>query len=83
MIFVYKEGTVSIFEDGELSDWIAKERFPLFVKVSRSNFQELLGTKKFLVMAVVEEDKLGRITEEMESFRNMIQELVERRDYRK
>lgn len=90
-IFVYKDRKAFLFDQSEeideseggnltsaLSSWVAKERFPRFVKVSRSNFQQLLTTKKFIVMAVVEEDKLGRITDDMTKFRNMLEGIINR-----
>ena len=44
-----------------LQHWILRERFPKFVKVTRGRFQHLMSTKKLLVMAVLEENKLGML----------------------
>ena len=54
-----------------LQNWILRERFPRFVKVTRGRFGHLMSTNKLLVMAVLEENKLGEITPDMEAFRSM------------
>ncbi len=55
-----------------LRQWVLRERFPKFVKVTRGRFSHLMSTNKLLVMAVLEENKLGEITPDMEAFRAMI-----------
>lgn len=59
--------------------WINEERFETFPKVTRGNINELLQTKKFLVLAVVEENKLQQITQEMIEFRDMIESVIRRK----
>jgi hypothetical protein len=59
-----------------LAAWINKERFPKFVKVTRARFGHLLNTKKLLVMAVLEENKIGHISPEMEEFRAMLMQVT-------
>lgn len=59
------EWTITPNETQVLSKWVSRERFPSFLKISRNNFQSLLSTEKFLVMAVLEEDRLGRLTADM------------------
>ena len=54
-----------------------RERFPRFVKVTRGRFGQLMSTKKLLVMAVLEENKLGEITPDMEAFRAMLHSVME------
>ena len=54
-----------------------RERFPRFVKVTRGRFSQLMSTKKLLVMAVLEENKLGEITPDMEAFRAMLHSVME------
>jgi hypothetical protein len=74
-VISYKEGQASEFEEREeeknvteqLHDFVLSERFPRFVKVSRINFQQLLGTRKFIVIVVAEEDKLGNVQDEIAS----------------
>ena len=41
-----------------LHHWVLRERFPRFVKVTRGRFSQLMSTKKLLVVAVLEENKL-------------------------
>lgn len=55
-----------------LHHWLLRERFPRFVKVTRGRFGHLMSTQKLLVMAVLEENKLGEITPDMEAFRGML-----------
>ena len=56
---------------------VLRERFPRFVKVTRGRFSQLMSTKKLLVMAVLEENKLGEITPDMEAFRAMLHSVME------
>ena len=37
-----------------------------------------MSTKKFVVIAVLEENKIGEMTPEMEEFRDMLRSVVER-----
>lgn len=59
-----------------LHRWTNEERFPVFPRVTRSNINEIMSTHKWLVLAVVEENKLAEIaTHEME-FRDLIESIV-------
>lgn len=59
-----------------LHRWVNEERFPWFPKVTRSNINELMSTNKYLVLAVVEENRLQEIeTHELE-FRDMIEAVI-------
>ena len=60
-----------------LHHWVLRERFPRFVKVTRGRFSQLMSTKKLLVMAVLEENKLGEITPDMEAFRAMLHSVMD------
>ncbi|XP_019875387.1 protein disulfide-isomerase TMX3 isoform X2 [Aethina tumida] len=51
--------------------WINEERFEIFPKVTRGNIHQLIETKKYLVLAVVEENVLHELSAEMLEFRNM------------
>jgi hypothetical protein len=42
---------------------------------ARSRFGHLLNTKKLLVMAVLEENKIGNISPEMEEFKAMLMQV--------
>lgn len=46
--------------------WVLRERFPSFVKVSQGSLPSLLKSEKLLVIAVLEENLVGRYTPEME-----------------
>ena len=45
--------------------------------MTRGRFSQLMSTKKLLVMAVLEENKLGEITPDMEAFRAMLHSVME------
>jgi len=60
-----------------LYTWVTVERFPLFLKVTRAKLNNVLATKKLLVMAVLEENKIDEITPEMEDFKDMLRRLIE------
>lgn len=62
--------------DGELDDpfvselsllreWVNHERFPNVVQITSGNFHQVLRIKKYIVMAVMEEDKVGRMSKAM------------------
>lgn len=51
--------------NASMFDWINAERFATFPKITRGNMNQLLQTKKYLVLAVVEENKLQEIPTEM------------------
>jgi thioredoxin domain-containing protein 10 len=51
--------------NASLFDWINAERFATFPKITRGNINQLLQTKKYLVLAIVEENKLQEIPTEM------------------
>lgn len=55
-----------------LAQWVSRERFPGFVKVTHGSLPLLLRTEKYLAIAVLEENLVGRFTSEMESFRDML-----------
>jgi thioredoxin domain-containing protein 10 len=53
------------FLNASMSDWINAERFATFPKITRGNINQLLQTRKYLVLAIVEENKLLEIPTEM------------------
>ncbi|CAO1300067.1 unnamed protein product [Diamesa hyperborea] len=87
VILVYKENTHYYFPLSEdlvdpmhlndsLHTWISQERFLTFPKITRENMYQLKQTKKYLVLAVVEENKLNELeTHELE-FRDMVEQLI-------
>jgi hypothetical protein len=62
---LFKEGLETGHLNASILDWINVERFPTFPRVSRGNIHQILQTKKFIVLAVVEENKLLEIPTEM------------------
>lgn len=83
-VFVYKENTVYFFPDVteteklnvSLTKWVNTERFGTFVKITRGNIHQFMQTSKYLVLAVVVENKLEEVPEEMIAFRNMIKSVI-------
>jgi thioredoxin domain-containing protein 10 len=53
------------FLNASMFDWINAERFATFPKITRGNINQLLQTRKYLVLAIVEENKLLEIPTEM------------------
>nr|CAD7260738.1 unnamed protein product [Timema shepardi] len=90
-LFVFKENSYYFFEDGARSDtldlstlnttmyeWINAERFATFPQVTRGNIHQLLQTKKYLVLAVVKENKLQEVTTDMIEFRDMVESVIKK-----
>lgn len=87
-VFVFKENSYYFFpeyinEETEMEylnasmyDWINAERFATFPKITRGNINQLLQTRKYLVLAIVEENKLQEISTEMLVFRDMIESVI-------
>ncbi|XP_014257444.1 protein disulfide-isomerase TMX3 [Cimex lectularius] len=87
-VFVYKENSHYIFEvdkgmyndrmnlNVSLSEWVNAERFGTFVKITRGNIHQYRQTNKNLVLAVVAENKLEEVPEEMAIFRDMIKSVI-------
>lgn len=89
MILVYKENTHYTFPlsdshdiidpiqlNSTLHNWVCQEKFLTFPRVTRDNIYQLKQTKKYLVLAVVEENKLNElVTHELE-FRDMIEQII-------
>lgn len=83
-ILVYKENTHYFF-DGDsneesfnttLHEWVNEERFLTFPKVTRGNLHQYFQTNKYLVLAVLEENKLQEISSDMLEFRDMVESVV-------
>ena len=60
--------------------WVNCERFLTFPKITRFNINQMFKTKKWLVVVVVEEDKLNQVATHELEFRDMVEELI--RKYR-
>ncbi|XP_046396387.1 protein disulfide-isomerase TMX3 isoform X1 [Ischnura elegans] len=64
-----------------LHEWVNKERFETFLKVTRGNINQVLQTGKYLVLAVLQENKLQDIPSDMIQFRDMVESVIrENRD---
>jgi len=59
-----------------LYTWVMMERFPMFAKVTRGRFHKIMATKKFIVIAVVEENKLEEVSPEMMEFVDMVKQVM-------
>lgn len=59
-----------------LNRWVNEERFAVFPKVTRANIHQIRQTKKYLVLAVVEENKLNEIVSLELEFRDMVETII-------
>lgn len=90
-VFVYKESMHYFFSvepsdendasalNNTLYDWVNEERFETFPKITRGNIHQMMKTKKNLVLAVVEENKLLEISTEMVEFRDMVESVIRKK----
>ncbi|KAG5879522.1 hypothetical protein JTB14_029888 [Gonioctena quinquepunctata] len=91
-VFVHKENSHYFYTVGEgnfqddvdqlnssIHNWINEERFETFPKITEQNINEILRTKKYIVLVVVEENKLFQVPKEMLEFRDMVESLVRKR----
>ncbi|KAK7083970.1 Protein disulfide-isomerase tmx3 [Halocaridina rubra] len=70
--------------NASLTDWINHERFPTFAKVTHGNLHQLWKVKKYLVITVVKENKIGRITTDEDAenyvdgykFKDMVESVI-------
>jgi thioredoxin domain-containing protein 10 len=82
LVLVYKENSHYIFPSSEatesthLNRWVVQEKFLTFPKVSRENMYQLKQTNKFLVLAVVEENKLNELMTHEAEFKDMIEQII-------
>jgi thioredoxin domain-containing protein 10 len=89
VVLVYKEGTHFVFPlsdafaDVEASNlnesmhsWIMREKFLTFPKITRENLHQLRQTGKFIVIAVVEENKLLELETHEQEFRDMVEQII-------
>ncbi|XP_055941209.1 protein disulfide-isomerase TMX3-like isoform X2 [Argiope bruennichi] len=82
-VFVCKDGSCFRYDEDlidshniSLRDWVNKERFPAFMKISTGNFHQLLKTGKCVVMAVLEENQIGGLTLKMFEFRDVVEAIA-------
>ncbi|XP_050498374.1 protein disulfide-isomerase TMX3-like [Diabrotica virgifera virgifera] len=88
-VFVHKENSHYFYSVGEgnnqieadhinssMHKWINEERFETFPKITETNINEILRTEKFIVLVVVEENKLLQIPKDMLDFRNLVESIA-------
>ncbi|XP_035227928.1 protein disulfide-isomerase TMX3-like isoform X2 [Stegodyphus dumicola] len=81
-IFVCKDGSCFRYEETQKSrnktlyDWVNKERFPSFIKVTHGNFYQLMKSGKYVVIAVLEENQIGGLTLRMSEFRDVLEAIA-------
>ncbi|KAL1513223.1 hypothetical protein ABEB36_002659 [Hypothenemus hampei] len=91
-IFVHKEGSHYFFNDGisdypddittlntTLYKWINEERFETFPRISSDNIKDVMETQKYIVLAIVEENKAKYISRDMLQFRNKFEQLIRKK----
>lgn len=59
-----------------LNKWVNSERFGFFPKITRSNINDLMDTEKYIVIAVVSENKLNEITQTERDFKDMVEGII-------
>ncbi|PRD27129.1 UNVERIFIED_CONTAM: tmx3 [Trichonephila clavipes] len=81
--YVCKDGSCFKYDEEMLASynislrtWVNKERFPAFIKVSPGNFHQLIKTKKYIVIAVLEENQIGGLTLKMSEFRDVLEAIA-------
>lgn len=84
-ILLYFRTNILLFPDDSFSSsilnetlyqWVNEERFGTFPKVTRGNINQILQTKKYIVLAVVEENKLNEIEANQLEFRDMVESVI-------
>ncbi|CAK1586106.1 unnamed protein product [Parnassius mnemosyne] len=92
-VFVYKEDGIYFFEvnpalidDKEtlnttLDRWINSERFGFFPKITRANINDIMDIQKYIVIAIVSENKLGEITQTEKDFKEMVESIIRKKKY--
>jgi thioredoxin domain-containing protein 10 len=65
-----------------LNQWINEERFLTFPKITRYNIYQMSQTKKYLVLVVVEENKLNEVATHELEFRDMLEEFSHRNKFK-
>lgn len=86
LVLVHRDQELAFFpnstrqEEGlnaSLAQWVNRERFGTFPKLTSDAVQELRQTGKYLVLAVVEEFRQGpHISEPMLEFRNRVEAVI-------
>lgn len=56
--------------------WINEERFETFQKITEGNFNEILQTKKYIVLVVAEDGRFRQTSKETNEFKNLIESMI-------
>ncbi|XP_077503586.1 protein disulfide-isomerase TMX3-like isoform X1 [Amblyomma americanum] len=82
-VYVVKDNTGFLYDESSASeqnmtflDWMNRERFPTFQKITYGNFHQILKTGKKIVTAVLEENQIGKITMRMQEFKDMLEAIA-------
>lgn len=59
-----------------LDKWINSERFGFFPKITGLNINDLMSTEKYIVIAVLSENKLHEITQTERDFKDMLEGII-------
>lgn len=73
--FQYDED-ILLSQNLTLYDWVNRERFPTFMKVTNGNFHQLVKAGKYIAMAILEENQIGKISLKMQEFRDMVEAIA-------
>lgn len=73
--FVYDEKAAEE-QNMTLYDWVNRERFPTFQKITYGNFYQMLKSGKKVVTAVLEENQVGKVSLKMQEFKDMLEAIA-------
>ncbi len=65
-----------LYLNESLHQWINEERFLTFPKLTKYNIYQIKQTKKYLVLTVVEENKLSELATHEQEFKDMMETLI-------
>jgi thioredoxin domain-containing protein 10 len=90
-ILVFKENFISHYPVPEISSksdeelmnlnnslntWVTQEKFLTFPRITLENFYQYRQTGKYLVLAIVEENKLNELITHEQEFRDMVERII-------
>ena len=59
-----------------IGQWVVENQFEEFLRVSYGNLPLLLKTNKYLVLAVLDEDKVGKLSKDMEAYKSDLEAVM-------
>ncbi|CAG7725782.1 unnamed protein product, partial [Allacma fusca] len=74
---------LNVTEVARVKAFVASHRFDPFVRLTRSNFYRFIQTKKWVVIGVIDEDKLGRSPDHHLEFRDVLETLADNVDFQR